>query len=272
MKLRTFAITASVLAGSALAQAAPESEISVPIPGNLDPRIVTFAYTPDVVYQLPVTVGMHTHIPFTADEELSEPPSIGEKVRWRLEGNEKNIYIKALQPGVRTSLTLVTNKRTYQFELIATTKPNERIQKAQFTYPDEQAGIQMAWRNKTERAAEQAAQIERHRKAQNLSDAPMDASQLAFYSVRTDNTQYQRMHVYSDGVKTWMRLPPGVQDLPAVFMVDKDQRGREQLMPVNYTVADRENLRDRDVIIIDRTAALWMLRIGQSIEVRVARD
>ena len=80
------------------------------------------------------------------------------------------------------------------------------------------------------------------------------------------------MHVYADGVKTWMRLPPGIQDLPAVFMVEKDERGREQLMPVNYTVADREGARDRDVIVIDRTAPQWRLRIGKSVDVRVTRD
>src|SRR6218665_3476566 len=126
-------------------------------------------------------------------------------------------------------------RRTFMSELTPGTRPNERIKTAHFTYPDEQAGIQMAWRNKTERAAEQAAQIERHRKAKNLSDAHMDASQMAFYSVLTDNTQYQRMHLYSDGVKTWMRLPPGVQDLPAVFIVDKHHSGPDQLMPLNYT-------------------------------------
>ena len=91
MKLKSIAVvTAVFLAFSA--NAATEKTISVPMPGYLDSRIVTFAYTPDVVYQLPITVGMHTHIPLGEDEELIESPRIGETVRWRVEGNEKNIY------------------------------------------------------------------------------------------------------------------------------------------------------------------------------------
>jgi len=271
--MKFHSIAFAICAAFALqAQAAPESAISVPMPGNLDPRIVTFAYTPDVVYQLPITVGMHTQIPMGEDEELIETPRIGEKVRWRVEGNEKNIYIKALQPGVRTSLSLVTNKRVYQFELISTTKPAERIQKAQFTYPDEEAGIQIAWRKSQDIAREALEKQSKHLQSQNLSDKPIESSQLVFYTVKTETPEFQRMHVYADGVKTWMRLPPGIQDLPAVFMVEKDDRGREQLMPVNYTVADRENVRDRDVIVIDRTAPQWRLRIGKSVEVRVVRD
>lgn len=273
MKIHPIAfVICSVFALQVHAAPSAESTISVPMPGNLDPRIVTFAYTPDVVYELKITVGMHTQIPLGEDEELIETPRIGEKVRWRVEGNEKNIYIKALVPGVRTSLTLVTNKRVYQFELISTTKPSERIQKAQFTYPDEEAGIQIAWRKSQDAAREAIENQAKHLKAQNLSDRPIDESQLVFYSVHTENTEFQRMYVYSDGIKTWMRLPPGIQDLPAVFMVDKDERGHEQLMPVNYTVLDRENVRDRDFIVIDRMAPQWRLRIGKSVEVRVTRD
>lgn len=264
-------ILASILVAFA-AGAHANTEISVPIPGNLDSRIVNFAYTPDVVYQLPVTVGMHTHIPMGQDEELIETPRIGEKVRWRIEGNEKNLYIKALQPGVRTSLSLVTNKRVYQFELIATTKANERIQKAQFTYPDEEAGIKMNWRKKVESTQMAQQEQERHLKNQNLTAQPIDSTQLKFYSVHTKNEDYLRIHAYSDGLKTWIRLPPGIQDLPAVFMVEKDERDKELLMPVNYTVADRPNPRERDVIIIDRAAPYWILRIGKTVEVRIIQD
>ena len=46
--------------------------LSVPTPGALDSRIKVFAFTPDVVYTLKVTVGMHTHIQLGADEELIE--------------------------------------------------------------------------------------------------------------------------------------------------------------------------------------------------------
>lgn len=246
--------------------------ISVPMPGDLDSRIVNFAYTPDVVFQLPVTVGMHTHIPMGEGESLIEIPRIGEKVRWRVEGNEKNLYVKALAPNIKTSLSLVTNKRVYQFELIATRNPQERIQQAKFTYPDEEAGIAVALSKAHNEAVESAKNKEQHLKNQNLSDMPIPSGALFFYHIHSSSEEFQRMHIYADGVKTWMRLPPGIQDLPAVFMVGLDENGKEALMPVNYTVLDKGNVRERDVIVIDRTAAEWRLRIGANLEVRATKD
>lgn len=273
MKNKISIICTAVFLLSSSCVYAQKNEISVPMPGNLDPRIVNFAYTPDVVFQLPITVGMHTHIPLGDDEELVETPRIGEQVRWRIEGNEKNLYIKALAPNVRTSLSLVTNKRVYQFELSATNDPKSRIQKATFTYPDEEAGIQIAWKKAQDHAIQEASAKDRHLVAQNLSPKPILISNLVFYNIQTNSEEYKKMHVYSDGVKTWMRLPPGIQDLPAVFMLDKNEENKDALMPVNYTVLDKNGgAAERDVIIIDRTSPEWRLRIGKSLEVRASRD
>lgn len=264
-----FAVSA-VFSSAALAQA--RSDISAPISGNLDSRVVTYAYTPDVVYRLPVTVGMHTHISFGPGEELVEKPKLGETIRWLIEGDHLNIYIKAMYPDANTSLTLVTNKRSYQFELVSTKLASERIQAVKFSYPDDEARFALRAQTVAKQERDVVEAKVEHLKAQNLADHAFDARSLEFYHIDTKNTEYQRMHAYSDGVRTWMRMPPGVQDLPAVFMVGQDEKGRESLMPVNYTVADRESVRDRDVIIIERTSPVWALRIGKSVDVRVVSE
>lgn len=270
MKKLLFTLAGTMIAASAFAQSV--SSISAPVPGNLDSRIVTFAYTPDVVFKLPVTVGMHTHIQLGADEELVEVPRLGDKVRWRVEGNERNLYIKSTVPDTRTSLSLVTSRRTYQFELVATQKGDERVQQAAFSYPDVEESIRVSTRRDLEaaRAASEAAMSKL--RSQNLSAEPLDPSQLTFLKVATTNEQYSKMHAYTDGIKTWMRMPNGVQDLPAVFMVSANERGKESLMPVNYTVVDRKSIRDRDVIVIDRTAPVWMLQVGESVQIRVTQE
>lgn len=271
MKKSFFAAIACALITSA-ASAQTVSSVTAPVPGNLDSRIVTYAYTPHVVYRLPVTVGMHTHLQLGSDEELIEYPIIADKVRWRVEGNEKNLFIKATVPDTRTTLSLITSKRTYQFELVATTSPEERVQLANFSYPDTEFELRasaMRAQESDRLAAEQAAAKLR---SQNLSDEPFDPSQLKFLKVTSSNPEYARMHAYTDGVKTWMRMPNGVQDLPAVFMVTANERGKESLMPVNYTVVDRKSIRDRDVIVIERTSPVWMLQIGESVQVRVTQE
>ena len=272
MKMIRYTLAAALVALSCAAHAQKVAAITVPTPGNLDSRVVTFAYTPDVVYKLNVTVGMHTHIALAPDEELIEVPRIGDKVRWRIEGNEKNLYIKATVPDTVTSLSLVTDKRTYQFELSATSKPSERIQKAVFSYPDqeEEFRIRTDGKVKAELAAAEAATKEQA--SHNLSAEALDPSQLHFYKVHSSDPDLQRLHAYTDGVRTWMRMPPGIQDLPAVFMVEANERGSESLMPVNYTVADRKSIRDRDVVIIDRVHPVWVLQIGKRVQVRVTKD
>lgn len=248
--------------------------LSVPMPGNLDARIRTYAFTPDVVYTLPVTVGMHTHVQLGADERLKELPRLGETVQWRVTGNARNLYIKALRPDTKTSLTLVTDKRIYQFELRSTTDAEERIQKAVFNYPDDEDASQLASAIEQanavaavneERKVEERAHL--HAKKQELSPKPIDANALSFYKVEA-KAPYDRMHVYDNGVMTWMRMPRGVQDAPAVFEVGSDNK----LMPVNYTWADRSDVRDPDVIVVDRIASQWMLKLGKQVEVKISKD
>ena len=65
-----------------------------------------------------------------------------------------------------------------------------------------------------------------------------------------------------------MRMPPGIQDLPALFLVDTENK----LVPINYTVADRKGHEDRDVLIIERTNPKWLLKIKKSVEVKLTKE
>lgn len=252
--------------GVAAAEQTTGSAMSVPLAGQLDPRIRVYAYNEDIVYTLPVTVGMNTHIQLGADEQLTEKPRLGETVQWRVAGNEKNLYVKALKPGAVTSLTLVTNKRSYQFEMVSTTSPASRVQKAYFTYPEEEEKFAFERKAQASAAAAVVQQETNRRKEQELSPAAIDPAQLNFsYRVEGD-AEFKPTAVYDNGTLTWMRLPR-TQDLPAVFMEGADKK----LMPVNYTVPERRGRDDRDQIIIERTSDRWVLKLGKA-EVRVLRD
>lgn len=240
--------------------------LSVAVPGGLDSRVRIFAYSPDVVYTLPVTVGMHTHVPLGPDEELVEKPKMGETIQWRVSGNQNNIYIKALKADVSTSMTLVTDKRVYQFELVATTKSADRIQKAYFTYPDDDERVSLGQQARADKRAEAVAAEESRKKDQELSQ-PVSSKNLSFYRVE-GTKEYERMYAYDDGRLTFMRLPPGIQDLPALFLVDSENK----LVPINYTVADRKGHDDRDVLIVERTNPKWLLKIKKSVEVKLTKE
>ena len=240
--------------------------MSVAISGPLDSRIKVYAYSADIVYTLPVSVGMNTHIEMGSDEQLTEKPRLGETVQWRVAGNEKNLYIKALKPGATTSLSLVTNKRVYEFELVSTTNAASHIAKAYFIYPEDEERFNFERKAQMDATAATARQESNRRKQQELSPTAIDPSHLNFnYRVEGD-ADFKPTAIYDNGTFTWMRLPKS-QDLPAVFMVDSDKN----LMPVNYTVPDRSGNGDRDSSIIERTSPRWVLKLGKS-EVRVFAD
>lgn len=237
------------------------ANISVPFASVLDSRIKFFAYNPDVVYTLPITVGMHTHIKLAADEVLIDKPKLGETVQWRIAGNEKNLYIKALQPEVMTSLTLETDKRVYQFELVSTKDPVKRVQMAYFTYPDDDERVELSmFKRKNAIEAELKGEINR---LENLKvAAATDPSKLNFaYTISADKAAFRPSAVYDDGKFTYFRLPQGTQDLPAIFMLDDGSRNK--LIPINYVVKGEQ-------ILIERLAPTFVMKLGKD-EIRVTK-
>lgn len=230
------------------------TSVSAPYTSPLDSRIKYYAYTPDVVYTLPVTVGMHTHIQMGADEKLIEKPNIGETVQWRISGNAHNLYVKALQEDATTSLTLITNKRVYQFELQSTKDATKRVQKAYFTYPDEEQAFDLLV------AKQQVAVQKEAERVENIKvSKPVESSSLTFYKIE-GNASFKPHAVYDDGTFTYFRLPQ-IQDLPAIFMLEEGTRNK--LSPLNYVVKG-------DQVIIERVAKTFVMKLGKD-ELRIVQ-
>jgi type IV secretion system protein TrbG len=240
---------------SAPAGAAYSASISAPFNSPLDSRVKYYAYNADVVYTLPITVGMHTHIQLAADEVLIEKPKLGETIQWRITGNEHNLYIKALQPNTSTSLTLVTDKRSYQFEIVSTTESSKRIQKAYFTYPDDDEKMELTLLSQIKEKKGEGNRLD------SLKVAPsVDPAQLNFNYTVTGTAAFKPSAVYDDGKFTYFRLP-ATQDLPAIFMLEDGSRNK--LSPINYAVKG-------DQIIIERLAKNFVMKLGKE-ELRIAQ-
>jgi type IV secretion system protein TrbG len=237
------------------------ANISVPFASVLDSRVKFFAFNPDVVYTLPITVGMHTHIKLGDDEVLIDKPKLGETVQWRVAGNEKHLFIKALQPNVMTSLTLVSDKRVYQFELVSTTDSSKRVQMAYFTYPDDDERVEISM-IKRKNSIEAELKTEFNRLENIKVGQATDPSKLNFaYSISTDKAAFKPSAVYDDGRFTYFRLPQGTQDLPAIFMLEDGSRNK--LIPINYVVKG-------DQILIERLASTFVMKLGKD-EIRVTK-
>lgn len=87
-----------------------------PVPVTTDSRIKTLVYNPNEVYQLKFHYGYQSYIEFSDDEEI-EMISIGESFAWRLTPAGKRLFVRPLEIAAHTNMTIITNKRTYQFDI-----------------------------------------------------------------------------------------------------------------------------------------------------------
>lgn len=85
-------------------------------PITTDSRIRTLVYNPNEVYELKFYYNYQSFIEFSQDEEI-EMISIGESFAWRLTPAGKRIFIRPLEIAAHTNMTIITNKRTYHFDI-----------------------------------------------------------------------------------------------------------------------------------------------------------
>jgi len=89
-----------------------------PEPGAGDPRLQSILYDPDQIVQLQVAVGYQLTIELAPDERV-ENVAVGDSGAWQVTPNKRgdHVFVKAVQVGVTTNMTIVTDARTYVFDL-----------------------------------------------------------------------------------------------------------------------------------------------------------
>lgn len=83
-----------------------------------DSRIKTYVYSPNDVYLLVLHYGFLSHIEFAKNESI-ETITLGDSFAWKITPLGNRLFIKPLERNIRTNMTIITNKRTYQFDIVA---------------------------------------------------------------------------------------------------------------------------------------------------------
>lgn len=86
------------------------------IPLATDRRIKTYIYNENEVYLLLVRTGFQSSVEFEKGEEI-KTMSLGDAYSWNITPINNRIFIKPLEDDVRTNMTIITNRRTYQFDV-----------------------------------------------------------------------------------------------------------------------------------------------------------
>lgn len=259
MKLNKIAVCAALLA-PLLAHAAPKPKevpvdvAAVAIPAPKENRIVRYTYSPDVIFRVLAAPNLTTHLELGEDEGVKETPAIGDQAQWMVTGGPRHLFIKPLRFDLETSLTVVTNKRTYQFQLIAGKTPGAQVfQKISFVYPDREMEVKL--RKETDTAV---AEAEQNRLSSQVVATNVDPASLDFGYKIDGDASFKPTAVYTNGKFTFLVMP-NTQDSPAIFLLDDE----DNPSLINYQVK-------ANMIVVERVAAKLLLKLGNA-EVRITK-
>ena len=216
----------------------------VATPALADNRLVEVRYDAAKIYRVEGKPKVQATIRFGEDEAI-ENVAIGDSNAWQITPNKRAnlLFVKPLLARANTNMTVVTNKHTYLFDLVAspTAQPMYVLS---FTYPEPakgkvDAGAQLA----NSGAAATAPETEKV--------AVVDPADLNFAWSKSGNEQLLPETIFDDGEATFLTWPEG-RAVPAILITDT--AGTEG--PVNFTVRG-------NTIVVEGVPPQIVLRSGK---------
>jgi len=215
-----------------------------------DARIQTVVFDEAQVFTIRGRVRVQTTIKFREDERV-ENVAIGDSKAWQVQPNKAQsiLFVKPLEPAAATNMTVVTSKRTYLFDLVASPR-NNPLYVLQFSYPDAERA------EEEERLA--AAAEERRREQANALEmaaatdpyAVIDPSMLNFEWAAEGDSKLLPARAYDDGEAVFLTWPADTP-IPAILVANE----RGELGAVNFTVRG-------DTVVLDYVPGRIVLRSG----------
>jgi type IV secretion system protein VirB9 len=208
-----------------------------------DARIVERFYDPAKVVRIEGKTKVQATIQFAEDERI-ENVAIGDSEAWQVTPNKRAnlLFVKPLSPSAATNMTVVTDRRTYLFDLVASAGARP-LYVLRFTYPEEpKPPVQLA--SAQAPTADEFAAVDQ-------PGAVTDPAELNFAWNGSGDRKLLPARTYDDGSATFLAWPAG-NPVPAILI--KDAAGTEG--PVNFTVRG-------DVIVVDGVPREIVLRSGK---------
>lgn len=225
----------------------------IPEHSEKDGRIQFVEYDPDNVVKIRAKIG-HT-VTVQVNENLEEKGyvTVGDTGAWKVTVRGNHLIFKPLATDPETNLTIITDKRTYVFDLgLAGTVKSKKGKKVvvqqptyllRFSYPDEIAAAKLLAAKRQARALQL-----RLKYGLNGSKTPLN---YLYYG--KGDKKIAPTTIWDDSNFTYLQYADN-RDLPTVYKVNTD--GKEML--VNYRVED-------DTMVIQETAEQFVIRLGDSV-------
>lgn len=256
-------------------QSAPQSAPTMPMPATnvgvvpvtTDSRIKTLVYNANEVYQLKFHYGYQSYIEFADNEEI-EMISIGESFAWRLTPAGKRLFVRPLEIGAHTNMTIISNKRTYQFDIASAEydgrADEELVYIVRFYYPEVGVNLpippQLSRPNVAKVGAPSRPIVKTPIPTQYVNkyltqEVTKNESNLNFrYSIAGRADNITPLKVYDDGKETYFQFKDKNLIVPSIAEVDLF--GNEK--PIGYAI--REGF-----IVVNGVHTQFTLRLADSL-------
>jgi type IV secretion system protein VirB9 len=217
----------------------PALAIQPTYPAEGDSRIRYVDYDAANVVKIVAKYGRQTFVKFANDERIEDLGG-GDTAAWEIGVAQRpnSFFIKPKDRSPNTNITVITNKRFYNFELQLYTGRAQNMYMVLFRYPSEEA--------KARSAADS-----RKRTEKLLKNGSAGLAQNRNYMMQGSDS-IAPIEAWDDGQFTHLRFAPRA-DFPAVYYVAED--GTE-------TLANNHPEDDGAVIVVHRVAKKLVLRKG----------
>jgi type IV secretion system protein VirB9 len=209
-------------------------------PIQIDHRVHQIIYQTDAVFKYTGHYRYASQIEFAHDEEI-KTISMGDSTAWLLNPSGFRLFLKPIEQDATTNMTIITNKRTYLFELHARETDDiddkDMVFITRFVYP---------------------AGDDKGQTVSNYLDAvPSPESDPGKYNLKysiSGSDVIAPIRIFDDGQFTYFQFRNKNADIPAFFLTD--DKGNEAL--INYRTRG-------DYIVVERVAKQFTLRHGKLI-------
>lgn len=213
-------------------------------PAQADNRLVEVRYDEARIYRVEGKPKVQATIRFGEDESI-ENVAVGDSNAWQITPNKRAnlLFVKPLLARANTNMTVVTNKHTYLFDLVASPAA-QPVYVLSFIYPEPP-------KDKVKPAAGAALAVSTDAAAEATKPAETDPALLNFAWSKSGADKLLPENVFDDGEATFLTWPEG-RAVPAILITDS--AGTEG--PVNFAVRG-------NTIVVEGVPPQIVLRSGK---------
>jgi type IV secretion system protein VirB9 len=204
-----------MIAGDPMSPVNPFNGGADPLTMPGDARIGVFPYSRDQIFRVLTAPLKLTTIELEPGEKLIADPAMGDSIQWEIDDDKMNhVFIKPHKADLVNTLHLTTNRREYDFTLIASPAGGFFYQTVRFQYPHAPVA-------RTNVRDDAAGAGERGGDSGSISVAP---DKLNWDYTVDGSAEFKPEVVFDDGHSVWMRMPVKAQTWPVPMYKDHGDR------------------------------------------------